>query len=128
MTISVEPGRAVLATAAESHERFRPGYPDEVVDRTLGYARRRVATAVDIGAGTGKAARAFASRGVRVTALESDPGMFTVLQRETRGMQVEPVPSTFEEYDGGRTDLVYAATSWQHTDPATRCRRAARLL
>jgi SAM-dependent methyltransferase len=128
MTTSATPGRAVLGTAAESHERFRPGYPDEVVDRTLAFARRRVAGAVEIGAGTGKAARAFASRGVRVTALESDPEMFAVLQRETLGMQVEPVPCGLEEYDGPQPDLVYAATSWHRTDPRTRCVRAAGLL
>ena len=128
MTTSVTPGRAVLGTAAESHERFRPGYPDEVVDRTLAYARRQVATAVEVGAGTGKAARAFASRGVRVTALESDPEMFAVLQRETLGMQVEPVPRGLEQYDGPHPDLVYAATSWLRADPRTRCVRAAGLL
>jgi hypothetical protein len=121
-------GGTLLVTAAESHERFRLGYPDEVVDRTLSYAPRRVTGAVEIGAGTGKAARAFASRGVRVTALESDPAMFSVLQRETMGMQVQPVPRALEEYDGGRTDLVYAAMSWQHTDPVTRCARTAHLL
>src|SRR3954468_15844169 len=128
MTTSVEPGRAVLATAAESHERFRPGYPDEVVDRTLAYARRRVATAVEIGAGTGKAARAFASRGVRVTALESDPEMFEVLHRETLGMQVEPVHGALELYDGPRPDLVYTGAWWHRADPRTRCARTAGLL
>src|SRR4051812_37413033 len=117
MTTSAALGRAVLGAAAESHERFRPGYPDEVVDRTLAYARRQVTNAVEIGAGTGKAARAFASRGVRVTALESDPEMFAVLQRETLGMQVEPVRGGLEQYDGPHPDLVYAAASWGRTDP-----------
>jgi hypothetical protein len=132
MTRSATPGRAAIGTAigtaAESHERFRPGYPDEVVDRTLAYARRHVASAVEIGAETGKAARAFASRGVRVTALEPDPEMFAVLQRETLGMQVEPVRRRLEQYDGPHPDLVYAATAWQRTDPRTRCIRAAGLL
>jgi len=128
MTTSAIPGRAVLATAAESHERFRPGYPDEVVDRTLAYAGRQVATAVEIGARTGKAARAFASRGVRVTALEPDPEMFAVLQRETLGMQVQPLRRRLEEYDGPGPDLVYAAASWHRVDARTRCRRSAGLL
>jgi trans-aconitate methyltransferase len=116
------------STAAESHERFRLGYPDQVVDRTLAYAGRPVHTAVEVGAGTGKATRAFASRGVRVAALEPVPGMYAVLERETVGMHVEPVHASFEQYAGPQVDLVYAAASWHLTDPRTRWRRAADLL
>ena len=128
MTTSARSRGLTLASAAESHERFRLGYPDEVVDRTLAYAGRPVATAVEIGAGTGKATRAFASRGVRVIALEHVPDMFSVLQREAVGMQVDPVPSAFEEYDGPPVDLVFAAGSWHLTDPITRWAHAADLL
>ncbi len=128
MTTSATPRGLLFGTAAESYERFRLGYPDEVVDRTLDYAGRPVETAVEVGAGTGKATRAFASRGIRVTALEPDQGMFTVLERETDGMPVAPVRAAFEEYAGDRTDLVYAAASWHWTDPATRWTRAADLL
>lgn len=128
MTTSAAPGGSLLGTAAESYERYRPGYPDEVVDRTLAYAGRQVTSAVEIGACTGKAARAFASRGVYVTALESDPDMLAVLRRESVGMQVEPVASSLADYDGPATELVYAAASWHHADPQDRCRRAADLL
>lgn len=128
MTTSATPRGLLLGTAAESYERFRLGYPDEVVDRTLGYAGRPVESAVEVGAGTGKATRAFASRGIRVTALEPDQGMFTVLERETYGMPVSPVQATFEQYAGEPTDLVYAAASWHWTDPATRWTRTADLL
>lgn len=128
MTSSATPRGLLFGTAAESYERFRLGYPDEVVDRTLGFAGRPVETAVEVGAGTGKATRAFASRGIRVTALEPDPGMFAVLERETDGMPVLPVRAAFEEYDGVRTDLVYAAAAWHWTDPASRWSRAADLL
>lgn len=126
--MSATPRGLVFGTIAESHERFRLGYPDEVVDRTLAYAGRDVTRAVEVGAGTGKATRAFASRGIAVTALEPDPDMFTVLQRETLGMQVEPVAVRFEEYDGPRTDLVYAAAAWHGTEPHTRWNQAAGLL
>jgi SAM-dependent methyltransferase len=128
MTTSVTPGGPLIGTAAESFERFRLGYPDEVVDRTLSFAGRTVTRAVEIGAGTGKAARAFASRGVHVTALEPDADMFAVLKRETVGMQVEPVARALEEYDGPPTDLVYAAASWHRTDRRSRVRNAWRLL
>ena len=115
-------------TAAESFERFRLGYPDGVVDRTLAYAEIPVRSAVEVEAGTGKATRAFASRGVHVTALEPDGDMFTVLERETAGMSVEPVLSSFEKYDGPLVDLVYAAAAWDWTDPLHHWTRAVDLL
>jgi hypothetical protein len=118
----------LLGTVAEAYERFRPGYPDEVVDRVLDYAGRPVATAVEVGAGTGKATRPFACRGIRVIALEPDPHLFGVLERELVAMPVQPVRSTFEAYDGPPVDLVYAARSWHWADPARRCARAAALL
>jgi trans-aconitate methyltransferase len=128
MSPPATPRGLLFGTAAESYERYRLGYPDEVVDRTLYYAARPVATAVEVGAGTGKATRAFASRGIHVTALEPDAGMFAVLERETIGMPVKPVPASLEEYDGPAADLVYAAAAFHWTDPATRWTRTARLL
>src|SRR5215211_7921036 len=128
MTTSATPRGLLVAAAAESYERFRLGYPDEVVDRTLAYAGRPVRTAVEVGSGTGKATRAFASRGIRITALEPDPSMFTVLRRESVAMPVTPVHCRYEEFDGPPVDLVYAASAWHWTDPATRWTRTARLL
>ena len=123
MSTSATPRGLLFGSAAESYERFRLGYPDEVVDRTLSYADRPVADALEIGAGTGKATRAFASRGIHVTALEPDPDMCTVLRREIQAMPVSPVHTRFEEYDGDRVDLVYAAAAMHWTDPATRWQR-----
>ena len=128
MSSAGTPRGLLFGTAAESYERFRLGYPDEVVVRTLSHADRPVASAVEVGAGTGKATRAFASRGIRVAALEPDPEMYAVLQRETAAMPVQTVLTTFEAYDGPPTDLVYAAASWHWTDPSTRWTHAADLL
>ena len=128
MSTSATPRGLLFGTAAESYERFRLGYPDEVVDRTLAYAGRPVGSAVEVGAGTGKATRAFASRGIQVVALEPDTEMYGVLQRETAGMPVTPRLSAFEAYDGPPADLVYAAAAWHWTDPATRWTHAADLL
>lgn len=128
MSVSPTPRGLLFGTAAESYERFRLGYPDEVVERTLAYAGRPVPSAVEVGAGTGKATRAFVSRGIDVVALEPDPDMFAVLERETAGMPVTPMLSTFEAYDGPPTRLVYAAAAWHWTEPATRWTHAAELL
>ena len=128
MSTSATPRGLLFGTAAESYERFRLGYPDEVVDRTLAYAGRPVGSAVEVGAGTGKATRAFASRGIQVVALEPDTEMYGVLERETAGMPVTPRLSSFEAYDGPPADLVYAAAAWHWTDPTTRWNHAADLL
>jgi SAM-dependent methyltransferase len=128
MTAPATPRGLLFGTAAETYERFRLGYPDEVVHRTLGHLGRPVRSALEVGAGTGKATRAFASRGVAVVALEPDPDMCAVLRRETAGMPVTTVLSTFEAYDGPAVDVLYAAASWHWTDPATRWSHAAALL
>ncbi len=65
------------------------------------YAKRPVRTAVEVGAGTGKATRLFAGRGVAVTALEPDPDMLSVLQRTTAGLPVIAVRVEFEEFESG---------------------------
>ena len=128
MTASATPRGLLFGAAAESHERFRLGYPDEVVDRTLDYAGRPVRTAVEVGSGTGKATRAFASRGIHITALEPDRNMFLVLQRESVGMPVRPVLARLEDYDGPPVDLVYAASDWRGTEPANRWSATSGLL
>jgi SAM-dependent methyltransferase len=123
----------VFGGAAEEYEEHRLGYPDAVVDLTLAYARPPLAIALEVGAGTGKATRLFAARGLRVTACEPDAAMAAVLRRTTAGLPVEVVLSTFEAYgepDGtGRAyDLLLSASAWHWTDPATRWDRTAALL
>ncbi|GAB2920003.1 hypothetical protein [Streptomyces sp. NPDC059173] len=52
--------RAVsFGAIAEAYERFRPGYPPVLLDRVMAYAGHPVRTALEIGAGTGKATRLF---------------------------------------------------------------------
>lgn len=113
---------------AESYERFRPGYPVEVFDTVLRYAGRPVRTALEIGAGTGKATRLFASRGVAVTALEPDADMLAELRKHVPA-KVRPVRAAFEDPRPEETyDLVYAAAALHWTDPEGRCSRLAALL
>jgi hypothetical protein len=62
-------GRALsFGVMAEAYERFRPGYPVELFDMVMMHAGQPVRTALEIGAGTGRATRLFAQRGVTVTA------------------------------------------------------------
>ena len=93
----------------------------------LAYAGRPVATALEIGAGTGKATRVFTSHGVRVTATEPDAAMLAELRRQVPG--VITVRAAFEELPLTTTyDLVYAAAALHWTRPEGRWERVAALL
>ncbi|GAA2747891.1 class I SAM-dependent methyltransferase [Terrabacter aerolatus] len=122
-------GRALsFGTVATAYERFRPGYPSSLVDVVMAYARRPVPTALEIGAGTGKATKLFAARGVRVTATEPDAAMLAELRRHVPST-VKTRQSTLEALDcDERFGLVYAAAALHWTQPEGRWSRVAALL
>ena len=122
-------GRALsFGVVAEAYERFRPGYPAELVDIVMTYAGQPVRTALEIGAGTGKATRLFAQRGITVTATEPDGAMLTELRKHVPA-NVTTVQATFEDLrPGGRYGLVYAAAALHWTKPEGRWSRMAALL
>ena len=113
---------------AEAYERFRPGYPTELVDLVLAYGDRPVRTALEIGAGTGKATRVFADRGLLVTATEPDAAMLDVLRQHVPGTVVT-VNAALEDLRPSTTyDLVYVAAALHWTDAEGRWPRIAGLL
>ncbi|MFC5644779.1 class I SAM-dependent methyltransferase [Kitasatospora cinereorecta] len=122
-----ERARSFGAIAA-AYERYRPGYPPELFDLVAGYAGRPLRTALEIGAGTGKATRLFAGRGVAVTATEPDPAMLAELRRHVPA-EVRTVRAAFEDVRPDETyGLVYAAAALHWTDPEGRWSRTAALL
>ncbi|MEV0536746.1 class I SAM-dependent methyltransferase [Kitasatospora sp. NPDC050463] len=113
---------------AEAYERFRPGYPTELFDLVMTYAGRPVRTALEIGAGTGKATRLFADHGVTVTATEPDAAMLAELNK-TVPANVTTVRAAFEDLRPGETyGLVYAAAALHWTRPEGRWSRVSALL
>ncbi len=123
------PGRAMsFGAMAEAYERFRPGYPAELFDVVMTYADQPVRTALEIGAGTGKATRLFAQRGVTVTATEPDGAMLAELRKHVPA-NVRTVPAAFEQLRPGEGyGLVYAAAALHWTNPQGRWPRVAALL
>jgi SAM-dependent methyltransferase len=121
-------GRALrFGGVAEAYERFRPGYPVEIVDLVMTYASQPIRTALEIGAGTGKATRLFAQAGVRVTASEPDPAMLDELRKQVRS--AETVHVAFEGLPlGASFGLVYSAAALHWTRPEGRWSRVAALL
>ncbi|WP_416905159.1 class I SAM-dependent methyltransferase [Micromonospora echinospora] len=122
-------GRALgFGAVAEAYERFRPGYPPELVDMVTTYAGQPVRTALEIGAGTGKATRLFARAGLTVTATEPDGAMLAVLRRHVP-TGVRTVRAAFEDLrPGERYGLVYAAAALHWTKPEGRWSRIAALV
>src|SRR5947209_4974066 len=122
-------GRALsFGAVAQAYERFRPGYPTELADAVLAYAGRPVRTALEIGAGTGKATRLFARHGITVTATEPDAAMLAELRRHVP-VEVRTRQAAFEELrPDERYGLVYAAAALHWTNPDGRWSRMAALL
>jgi SAM-dependent methyltransferase len=117
-----------FGAAAATYEKYRPGYPDELVDEVLAYAGRPVRAALEIGAGTGKATRAFAGRGIAVTATDPDSAMLAELRKHVPAT-VTTVPVAFEDLPLDPVyDLVFAAASLHWTRPDQRWPRVAAML
>lgn len=122
-------GRAEsFGAAAAAYERYRPGYPQELVDEVVAYADRPIRTALEIGAGTGKATRAFIAAGIAVTATEPDAAMLAELRRSVPAVAAT-IAAPFEDLPLGRTyDLVFAAAALHWTRAEGRWERVAALL
>lgn len=128
---------------AQRYDQARPGYPAALVTRIVakspGPHVRDIADAhapgtgtgtgtdvLDIGCGTGIAARQFQAAGCTVLGVEPDARMAAFAQ--SRGLNVEV--ATFEAWQpAGRTfDAVVAAQSWHWVDPSTGATKAAQVL
>jgi SAM-dependent methyltransferase len=109
---------------AERYDRTRPSYPDALVARIV--AASPGPDVLDVGCGTGIAARQFQAAGCRVLGIEPDPRMADFATRS--GLDVEV--ATFEAWDpAGRTfDAVVAGTAWHWVDPVAGAAKAAQIL
>jgi SAM-dependent methyltransferase len=122
--------RLAFGLAAEEYDLVRPGYPAALVDAVLAHCGGTGVTALEAGAGTGKATRAFAARGLRITALEPDPAMAGILAASCTGYpEVSVVVAGFEEYVPAEPcGLLFSAQAWHWIDPVVRWDHAAAVL
>jgi len=125
--------RLVFGEEPELYDRARPGYSDAMVADVLifGDLDPRASRALEIGAGTGKATVAFARSGLRVHALEPDPAMAAVAERNCREYpDVDVEVTSFEDWarGDGAFDLVFSAQAWHWLRPEVRCTLAAAAL
>lgn len=109
---------------AQRYDRARPGYPDELVARIV--AGSPGLEVLDVGTGTGIAARQFQAAGCTVLGVEPDERMADLAR--ARGLETEV--ATFEGWQpAGRTfDTVIAAQSWHWVDQLAGAVKAAEVL
>jgi SAM-dependent methyltransferase len=117
-----------FGAVAGQYDLARPTYVASLVDDVT--AALPGPDAVEVGAGTGKATRLFAARGLQLTCVEPDAGMAAVLRRNCNDLpNVVIVESSLEAWHATRQyDGVIAAQSWHWTAPERRWGIAARLL
>lgn len=117
-----------FGAVAAAYERFRPGYPAELLELVLAYAGEPVRTALEVGAGTGKATRLFAQAGIAVTATDPDAGMLAELRKQLPA-DVTTVQAAFEDLPlDSSYDMVYSAAALHWTNPDGRWDRMAALV
>ncbi|WP_155368578.1 class I SAM-dependent methyltransferase [Catellatospora vulcania] len=113
-----------FGTDPDRYDRARPRYPEALVQQIV--AASPGTAVLDVGCGTGIAARQFQAAGCTVLGVEPDPRMAAFARRT--GVQVEV--STFEDWDsaGRGFDAVIAGMAWHWVDPVAGVAKAAQML
>lgn len=108
-------GRAEsFGAAAERYDRSRPSYPAALVDAVVGVDATGLRV-LDVGCGTGIAARLMQARGAGVLGIEIDERMADVARAQGTPVEV----AAFEDWrpEGRHFDRVTAAQAWHWVDP-----------
>lgn len=126
--MGARPQRLVFGEVAAAYDRHRPDYPDDLFDLLV--EGDDVDAVLDVGAGTGRAAAAFAARGLGGVAVEPSAEMGAVARENL------PAAWTVEQSDferctaGGRTDWrrISCAQAWHWVDHEVGLAKAVSLL
>jgi SAM-dependent methyltransferase len=108
---------------AALYDKARPSYPSALIDALMALSPRRV---LDVGCGTGKAARLLVERGCNLLGVEPDPSMAAIAR--SHGVTVEE--ATFENWEprGRMYDLIVSGQAWHWVDPEVGVAKAGSLL
>jgi protein-L-isoaspartate O-methyltransferase len=120
--------RLAFGQVAELYDRARPAYPPAAVDAVIELAELTHGSPIfEVGAGTGKATRLLAERGLRIVAIEPDPAMARLARANCAALHsdVEIVVSDFERWRAPeRRPAVVSAQAWHWISPEVGYRRA----
>jgi SAM-dependent methyltransferase len=109
---------------AERYDRTRPSYPVALVERIV--TGSPGPSVLDVGCGTGTAARQFQAAGCKVLGVEPDVRMADFARWS--GVDVEVARFESWEPAGRQFDAVVAGTAWHWVDPLAGAAKAAQVL
>jgi len=111
---------------ADRYRRFRPGYPDWLFDRAAELCGPHRRQAVELGAGSGQATPRILERFDRVTAIEPDADMASLIPADPR-LSVVVSPAESAPLPQG-LDAAFSATALHWMDAAVVGHRVAEAL
>lgn len=109
---------------AARYDRARPPYPEVLIDRVVADSPGRAV--LDVGCGTGIAARQLQTAGCTVLGVEPDPRMAAYAR--TTGVSVEVAKFETWPSEGRMFDALMAAQAWHWIDPVAGAAKAAEVL
>ena len=122
----------VFDEIAADYDRYRPTYPDELVDQACQVAGIGSGDHVlEVGCGTGQLTRSLAARGLHVTALEPGQSLIALARQNLDGAgEVDFVNARFEEalIPRGQFQAVFSASAFHWIDPKVSWQKTAEVL
>jgi SAM-dependent methyltransferase len=119
----------VFNAVADEYDRYRPSYPDELIDRACEAAGIGPgATVLEIGCGTGQLTRSLLERGLRVTAVEPGERLVAQARAQLGGIgDVQFVNARLEDASLPDADYlaVFSASAIHWIDPDVSWRKVA---
>lgn len=112
-------------TSGADYDRYRPGFPTAALDAMVA---TRVATALDLGAGTGKFTRLLVDRADEVIAVEPSEQMLEVLRVNLPSVDARPGGAEAIPCPDASVDLVTVAQAFHWFDREPACAEMARVL
>jgi SAM-dependent methyltransferase len=124
--------RRTFDEIADLYDRYRPSYPERLVDDVVAFSGIHPdGRILEIGCGTGQLTRLFARRGFSIRCVELGANLARLAERNCAEFgRVRIEVSSFEEWPApaAEFDLVVAAQSFHHVDPAIGFAKSARAL
>jgi SAM-dependent methyltransferase len=121
----------VFDEIAAEYDRYRPAYPDELIDQACQVAGIGSGDHVlEVGCGSGQLTRSLVARGLRVTAFEPGKSLVALARQNLEGAGVEFVNAQFEDAPLPREQFqaVFSASAFHWVDPKVSWQKTAEVL